>query len=205
MTEQMTEQQKFIDSVLPSAINIQKQTRLPAAAMVAQACLETGYGKYVIKDKDTGRFSYNLFGIKGKGPAGGAKTLTTEYKGTKPYQVVAEFRAYHNYEESFADYAKLITQNSRYARAVAVRNDPVAYAEAIQNCGYATDPEYAKKLINIMSRWGLINQVRKQVQDYRRAALDKLAKKANFNSPHSPDEPLEWGDLAIILERLGII
>jgi flagellum-specific peptidoglycan hydrolase FlgJ len=154
----MSDPQGFINSVLPGAVNIQIKTGLPAAVMVAQAAQETGWGQNITKDMHTGQNSFNLFNIKGTGPAGSAQTLTTEYVNGVAEQIVAAFRAYHNYEESFSDYATLITGSTTYARAVAAENDPVAYAHAIQTCGYATDPNYAQGLISIMNEYNLVNQ-----------------------------------------------
>jgi flagellum-specific peptidoglycan hydrolase FlgJ len=141
---------KFIFEVIKAAAKIQKDYGLPAAAITAQACLETGFGKYVSKDMFTGKYSYNLFNIKGSGPAGSVTVKTWEvYNGVKK-TILAKFRAYNNYEESFDDYVSLITRSQRYAPCLAVKDDPDEYARQLQNCGYATDPKYALKLISIM-------------------------------------------------------
>ena len=73
---------------------------------------------------------------------------TTEYIDGKPRKVTAKFRAYDSYEESFRDYARLIKESPRYEKAesVAKTGSAVAYAAALQKAGYATDPEYARKL-----------------------------------------------------------
>src|SRR3989344_1005277 len=114
-----------------------------------QAGHETGWGKSEIKHKD-GSNSFNLFGIKaGKGWTGKvAEITTTEYINGKAQKVTAKFRAYDSYEDSFRDYAKLIKDSPRYEKAesVAQSGSAMAYASALQKAGYATDPEYAKKL-----------------------------------------------------------
>lgn len=61
------------------------------------------------------------------------------------------FRAYSSYEESFADYARLIGNSPRYETVAQARNE-VEAARRIQNSGYATDPQYAQKLIGIMNQ-----------------------------------------------------
>ena len=60
---------EFIKSVLSAAVQIQKSNSLSAPVITAQACLESGYGKYICTDINTGQYSYNLFNIKGEGPA----------------------------------------------------------------------------------------------------------------------------------------
>jgi flagellar protein FlgJ len=75
-----------------------------------------------------------------------AEITTTEYVDGIPRKVKAKFRAYDSYEDSFRDYARLITENPRYAQAVESTGNAKAYATALQNAGYATDPLYASKL-----------------------------------------------------------
>jgi len=143
----------FINSILPGATQIQQQTGIPAAVMVAQVCLETGYGQSVIAG------SFNLFNIKGTGLAGSVTVPTKEYENGQWITVKAAFRAYHNYAESFADYAALITGPGRYAPVLAARNNPDNFAQQLQACGYATDPEYATKVIWIMDHFGIAQLV----------------------------------------------
>jgi peptidoglycan hydrolase FlgJ len=72
--------------------------------------------------------------------------VTTEYVDGEPQKSVAKFRAYDSYEDSFRDYAKLISQSPRYAQARQQTGSVQAYASSLQNAGYATDPDYAAKL-----------------------------------------------------------
>src|SRR3989344_4104980 len=129
--------------------NLGQESGIPASFMLGQAGHETGWGKSEIKHKD-GSNSFNLFGIKaGKGWTGKvAEITTTEYINGKAQKVTAKFRAYDSYEDSFRDYAKLIKDSPRYEKAesVAQSGSAMAYASALQKAGYATDPEYAKKL-----------------------------------------------------------
>ncbi len=74
-----------------------------------------------IRDKYTGKEAFNLFNIKGEGPAGSVMANDIDYIKGKKVHVEAEFRAYNSYEESFADYASLLTEAQRYAPALAVR------------------------------------------------------------------------------------
>ena len=144
---------EFVRLLRTHADRVQAQTGIPAPVMLAQAALETGWLAKPTRDKTTGRDSLNLFNIKGVGPAGSVTALTTEYVRGQKVKVEAQFRAYSSYEQSFADYARLITTNKRYAPAMAVKGDPVAFARALQQCGYATDPQYAAKLVSIMRRY----------------------------------------------------
>lgn len=145
----------FIESVLNAAVQIQKNYSLSAPAITAQACLETGYGQYVCTDINTGQYSYNLFNIKGEGPAGSVLVNTIEYYNGVKTNIQDKFRAYNNFEESFEDLVKLMS-NDRYAPCRNSANDPCEYARQLQKCGYATDPEYSNKLIKIMNLYNLI-------------------------------------------------
>jgi flagellar protein FlgJ len=128
--------------------------------MIAQAAHETGWGRKEIRHAD-GSPAYNLFGIKAgagwRGPV--AEVTTTEYINGKAHKVVARFRAYGNYAESFADYARLMQESPRYA-GVATRaaqgalhgaGGAAAFAQGLQRAGYATDPAYADKLTRVIN------------------------------------------------------
>lgn len=139
----------FVQHLSGTAERVSQESGIPASFMLGQAGHETGWGKSEIKHKD-GSNSFNLFGIKaGKGWTGKvAEITTTEYINGKAQKVTAKFRAYDSYEDSFRDYARLINDNPRYekAQATAKTGSAVAYAAELQKAGYATDPDYAKKL-----------------------------------------------------------
>ena len=130
-----------------TAERVAQDSGIPASFMLGQAGHETGWGKSEIKNAD-GSSSFNLFGIKaGKGWTGKvAEVTTTEYIDGTPRKVVAKFRAYDSYEDSFRDYARLINNNPRYEKARAQTDSATAYATELQKAGYATDPAYARKL-----------------------------------------------------------
>jgi flagellar protein FlgJ len=136
----------------PPARKVEAETGIPWQVMCAQVALETGWLKYVSTDRNTGQPSYNLFNIKGYGPAGEVEINTTEYINGKRTKVVDKFRAYNNYEESFKDYANLLKNNKRYG-PVFYAKDHEEFAMRLQECGYATDPDYASKLISIMRKY----------------------------------------------------
>lgn len=81
------------------------------------------------------------------------EVATTEYVNGQPHKVMAKFRAYRSYDEAFADYANLISSNPRYASVVASANDAASFATNLQRAGYATDPQYASKLMKIMKHF----------------------------------------------------
>jgi flagellar protein FlgJ len=143
--------QAFFAQHTQAARQAQAMSGIPATFMVAQAALETGWGRHEIRFED-GRTSHNLFGIRAganwKGPV--AEIWTTEYVNGSAQKVRGQFRAYGSYEESFNDYARLISQSPRYANAMRNLADPQAFATALQQAGYATAPNYASVLTSLI-------------------------------------------------------
>ena len=137
----------FVQAHTAAAQRVARESGIPASYMLGQAGHETGWGKSEIRG-DNGSNSFNLFGIKAGGSWNGkvAEITTTEYIDGIPRKVKAKFRAYDSYEESFRDYARLISENPRYAKAMQSTGSAMAYASALQKAGYATDPLYASKL-----------------------------------------------------------
>jgi len=155
----------FVQQHTAAAREAEAATGIPATFMVSQAALETGWGRKEIRHAD-GTPSFNLFGIKATGNWTGpvAEITTTEYINGKAQKVVAKFRAYGSYAESFADYAKLMKTSPRYQAAVgsvagasqgggAVPEARAAatFAQGLQKAGYATDPAYADKLTRVIN------------------------------------------------------
>jgi flagellar protein FlgJ len=145
-------QEEFLRSHQTSALGAQQESGIPASFMIAQAAHESGWGKHEIRNAD-GSSSYNLFGIKaGAGWKGKvAQITTTEVIDGEPRKVVANFRAYSSYDESFRDYAQLMKDNPRYAKVIAAGNDVQGFAQGLQRAGYATDPAYADKLTRVIN------------------------------------------------------
>jgi flagellar protein FlgJ len=140
-------QSNFVQRHTEAAIKVEQATGIPASYMVGQAGHETGWGKHEIKMKG-GASSNNLFGIKaGAGWTGKvAEVTTTEFVNGEAVKKVAKFRAYDSVEDSFRDYARLITKSPRYAQASQQTGSVQAFASGLQKAGYATDPNYAAKL-----------------------------------------------------------
>lgn len=141
----------FVDKLWPHAAKAGRTLGIPPHFMIAQAALETGWGKSEMVTGN-GSSAHNLFGVKaGKdwnGPV--VEQVTTEYVGGVAQKVTARFRAYASYEEAFNDYAKLLKNSPRYA-GLAGTQDPAGFAQGLQQAGYATDPMYASKLERIIS------------------------------------------------------
>ncbi|HAZ61911.1 MAG TPA: flagellar assembly peptidoglycan hydrolase FlgJ [Gammaproteobacteria bacterium] len=119
--------------------------------LLAQAALETGWGRHLIHGQG-GRPSYNLFGIKAdarwQGPT--VEVTTTEYRHGHAVREQAKFRAYASYGESFRDYVAFLQGNPRYSKALALSDRPQQFMQALQQAGYATDPQYASKVTAVM-------------------------------------------------------
>src|SRR6202051_2425224 len=141
----------FVDRLAAPAQAASSATGIPARFIIGQAALESGWGKREIKNND-GSSTHNVFGIKATSDWTGktASAVTTEYVNGKPQKVVEKFRAYDSYEDALTDYASVLKSNPRYAPVVEASRDAGGFAHGMQKAGYATDPQYAKKLISIM-------------------------------------------------------
>lgn len=152
---------EFIAAMLPMAEQAADKIGVDPRYLVAQAALETGWGKSIIRQQD-GSSSHNLFGIKTHNTWEGdsARVLTTEFKGGKAVKEAATFRAYESYAHSFDDYVSFLQGNGRYEKALATTDKPEQFARELQKAGYATDPQYARK----------IAQIARQMQTYQTVA-----------------------------------
>jgi flagellar protein FlgJ len=142
---------EFVDQVLPSIRTAAQALGLNPLALLAQAALETGWGKRMPRTAG-GNPSLNLFGIKADDTWAGERAAanTVEYAGGVATQRLATFRAYGSIEESVNDFANLLRNSPRYRHAAAAGSDAQAYVDGIGRSGYATDPEYATKLNDIL-------------------------------------------------------
>ncbi|VEE15243.1 flagellar assembly peptidoglycan hydrolase FlgJ [Ectopseudomonas mendocina] len=153
--------QEFVATMLPMAEAAAEKIGVDPRYLVAQAALETGWGKSIIRTGD-GQSSHNLFGIKSHNSWDGesARVLTTEYKGGKAVREAANFRAYDSYAQSFDDYVSFLQNNGRYEKALNVTENPERFVKELQQAGYATDPNYARK----------ISQIARKMQTYQAIA-----------------------------------
>ncbi|MEY8879148.1 MAG: flagellar assembly peptidoglycan hydrolase FlgJ [Leptothrix sp. (in: b-proteobacteria)] len=144
--------EQFVLRHQATAEAVAAESGIPASFMLAQAAHETGWGRREILQSD-GKASNNLFGIKaGAGWSGPvAVATTTEVIDGVARKVQARFRAYSSPEESFRDYARLISTSPRYEGVMRAGHDASAFARGLQQAGYATDPAYASKLGRVIS------------------------------------------------------
>ncbi|WP_342243465.1 flagellar assembly peptidoglycan hydrolase FlgJ [Pseudomonas sp. OTU5201] len=141
---------EFIETLLPMAEKAAERIGVDPRYLVAQAALETGWGKSIIREGD-GTSSHNLFGIKAHKSWDGesARVMTTEYKGGKAVKEAASFRSYNSFEQSFHDYVSFLQNNDRYQEALDSAEKPEQFVRELQKAGYATDPQYARKITQI--------------------------------------------------------
>jgi flagellar protein FlgJ len=141
----------FVDRLAAPAQAASAATGIPARFIIGQAALESGWGKREIKNAN-GTTSHNIFGVKAGNDWTGKTTTatTTEYVNGHPTRKVETFRAYDSYEDALTDYASVLKSNPRYAPVVTASRDAAGFAHGMQKAGYATDPQYARKLISIM-------------------------------------------------------
>nr|WP_290699538.1 flagellar assembly peptidoglycan hydrolase FlgJ [Halomonas sp. UBA3074] len=147
---------QFVQTLAKPAQAASATTGVPAELILAQAALETGWGRHEITTRN-GNNSHNLFGIKAGSHWQGETTdiVTHEYIDGRRTQVVDTFRVYDSFEHAFTDYASLISNNPRYAGVIQAPNAELA-ARELQRGGYATDPLYADKLVAVMKSLGPI-------------------------------------------------
>jgi flagellar protein FlgJ len=144
--------QDFVRNLLPLAREAAQQLGVDPASLVAQAALETGWGR-AVPATPAGVSSFNLFGIKAGASWNGAavNAPTLEFEAGLPVRTVARFRSYESAAASFQDYAGLLRRSPRYAAAADTGSDVTAFAAALQRGGYATDPDYAQKVTAVAS------------------------------------------------------
>jgi len=143
----------FVRKLWPLAQKAAQQLGVAPPVLLAQAALETNWGRAVIRHAD-GNSSHNLFNIKadGRWPGDAVTKSTLEYRDGIGKHEKARFRAYDSYQDSFNDYVKFVKSNPRYQSALQQAGDAKKYLHQLQKAGYATDPLYANKIIDIMQR-----------------------------------------------------
>jgi flagellar protein FlgJ len=141
-------QQSFIQGLWPQAQQAGEQLGVDPTSLIAQAALETNWGRSVPHD-DSGHASNNLFGVKATGSWSGAsvESVTSEVGADgKTTSALAPFRSYADATQSFQDYVSILRNNPRYAAALNTGSNAQAFAAGLQRGGYATDPDYARKV-----------------------------------------------------------
>ncbi|MEQ1439348.1 flagellar assembly peptidoglycan hydrolase FlgJ [Fontimonas sp. SYSU GA230001] len=142
--------QEFVRSVLPHAERAARELGIPARVLIAQAALETGWGRHAIR-RENGAQALNFFGIKADKRWSGeeVQTMTNEYRDGRMQAERASFRAYDSVGAAFDDYVAFLRANPRYAQALRHGGDARHFVGGLQKAGYATDPDYAQKIMRI--------------------------------------------------------
>ncbi len=152
-TPDISTNEKFIVAVAECAQESQLDSKVPSSVTIAQAILESDWGRSQLAKK-----AQNYFGIKatsGPGPAGIIRMSTWEVIAGANVTVTDGFKAYHNLWESVMDHGRFLADNKRYAAAFKFLDNPVEFARQIHLAGYATDPAYTTKLVNLINRFNL--------------------------------------------------
>ncbi len=144
--------QQFVNKLKPYAEKAARALGVDASVIIAQAALETGWGKKVVRNSLGS--SNNLFNIKADKRWDGDKvaTQTLEVYNGVPVKERADFRSYSSYQESFKDYVHFLNENPRYRVALQHKGDTKSFIHGIHQAGYATDPTYADKVLRVKSQ-----------------------------------------------------
>ncbi|MFA0415356.1 flagellar assembly peptidoglycan hydrolase FlgJ [Vibrio renipiscarius] len=142
----------FVDSMKPYAEKAARALGVDSSLLLAQAALETGWGQKMVAN--TRGNSHNLFNIKADKSWDGGKvaTQTLEYHQGVPVQEKAAFRSYSDYEQSFNDYVRFLNENPRYTTALRHGGNSEQFIRGIHQAGYATDPQYADKVLRVKEK-----------------------------------------------------
>lgn len=151
LKSRFADKESFVRAILPHARRAAEKLGVDHRVLIAQAALETGWGQSILGDR-SGRSSHNLFNIKaGRAWEGATVGVTTlEFSHGIPHPERARFRAYASFAESFDDYVELLTGAPRYQQAVSEAADPIRFVRGLQEAGYATDPDYAEKVLDLL-------------------------------------------------------
>ncbi|WP_165312038.1 flagellar assembly peptidoglycan hydrolase FlgJ [Vibrio ziniensis] len=149
----------FVSSLKPYADKAAKALGIDASLLIAQAALETGWGQKVVKNARGS--SNNLFNIKADRSWQGNKvaTQTLEYHQNTPVMEKAAFRSYDSFQDSFNDYVRFLEKNPRYNTALNHQGNSEDFIRGIHKAGYATDPQYADKVLRVKSQIDQMDEI----------------------------------------------
>lgn len=192
----------FIATIAPDAVSDMHRSGVLASITIAQAALESGWGKYAPGN--------NLFGIKGSGQ----EFTTQEYVNGHFVTITDGFRVYDSWLGSIQDHSEFLVENSRYARYgffdACQNKDYAQAAAALQLAGYATDPNYAEKLIAIIEAHGLSGYDYREEEpemDWKETILQEAGEKGLIDpTQHNADDPApKWFILKVVLNAIRYI
>jgi flagellar protein FlgJ len=149
-------QEAYVGAAGPIALRIRAAYDIPASVTVAQSILESNWGRSKLSTAELNYFGFKCVRPTSPGPIAirCARYPTTECIPAPCHPVDAFFRSYASIDDSFRDYGRLLTTSANYAAALPVRSDPDAFIRAVAR-KYATDPEYANKVIRLMDLYNL--------------------------------------------------
>lgn len=141
---------EFVERLLPYAERAANELGTDAELLLAQAALETGWGKYVLADQK-GASSNNLFNIKAKAGWTGetVPVQALEYRDGVAVREQSQFKKYASLADSFDDFVALVKGSSRYSSALDAAPDAEGFIRSLHEAGYATDPHYAQKVMSV--------------------------------------------------------
>lgn len=145
------EPKDFVSALIEPAQKVQQSLGVPFQVVIAQAALETGWGQKIIKDQH-GSSSHNLFNIKADSRWAGDKVTkdTLEFEQGAMVKKAEPFRMYQSLSDSVDDYINFLSNNDRYQGALQKVNDVEQFLHSLQKAGYATDPQYAEKILGTL-------------------------------------------------------
>jgi len=143
----------FVNALIEPAKQVEQKLGVPYAVVIAQAALETGWGQKIIKTSQ-GQSSNNLFNIKADNRWQGEKATkeTLEYQQGAMVKVKAPFRVYQSISDSANDFINFLTSSDRYQEALNKTGDVEQFLHGLESAGYATDPNYANKILSTLGR-----------------------------------------------------
>jgi flagellar protein FlgJ len=145
----------FVGRVAPAARITRRRYGVPASVTIAQAILESGWGRSMLTRRDHNYFGIKCFGGPGPLAVGCRRYATSECGRDGCHRTSAQFRVYRAPSASLADHAYFLRSRARYRPAFRWTRDPDRFAREIHRAGYATSPTYATTLIRIMRKYGL--------------------------------------------------
>ncbi len=166
MPQRFKSPEDFVEQLWPLAQKAADKLGTTADVILSQAALETGWGRYVLKDGE-GQSSFNLFNIKADSRWDGEYVAKNalEYRDGKPITEQSRFRSYEDYQQSFEDYVSFLQSQPRYQEALKYVGRPERFVEKLHEAGYATDPQYADKIKRIMNGDTLAQISHKYIQN----------------------------------------
>ncbi|MGB0936991.1 MAG: flagellar assembly peptidoglycan hydrolase FlgJ [Colwellia sp.] len=143
----------FVNSLIDAAKYVEKEIGIPYKVVIAQAALETGWGKKIIQ-QSSGASSFNLFNIKADPKWQGNKVEknTLEFEQGTMVHKKEPFRLYDSFNDSIKDYVSFLSSNDRYKKALDNAGNVEHFLQGIQEAGYATDPQYANKILSVLRK-----------------------------------------------------